>query len=333
MATNCIEGPTVFTELAAEWDGLAERGMTNTPFQTLAYQKSWWTHLHPENATLFTFITRNEDGALKGIACFYLIDNTLHFNGCIEETDYLDLISAEDDAAQVWSEVLFALDKSSLPDSLIIDLCNIPEKSPTREVLAEVGPDHGYTVQESIIEVCPVITLPESFDVYLDNLDSKQRRETSRKLRRAEGAGVTNTIVGADEDVHEAVDEFLELLQSSTFEKRDWLNDGRRAHFHEVAEAAQKAGTLQLMFSAVEGDRAAGLFNFDYDDRIWVYNSGLDPAKYGSLSMGVVLTAAAIENAIETGQHSFDFLRGNEEYKYRLGAVDTAVYRIVLAKP
>lgn len=333
MATNCIEGPAVFAELAAEWDDLALRGMTNTPFQTLAYQDSWWTNLHPEDATLFSFITRDEQGTLLGIASFYLKDNSLHFNGGIEETDYLDLIAAEEDAAQVWAEVLTAIAAGNLPESLTIDLVNIPENSPSRTILAELASQNGYTFQEEVIEVCPVIILPESFEAYLDSMESKQRREASRKLRRAEGADVTNTIVGPDDDVHAAVDEFLELLQSSTFEKRDWLTDGRRAHFHAVAEAAQIAGTLQLMFSAVEGDRAAGLFNFDYDGRIWVYNSGLDPAKYGALGLGVVLTAAAIKQAIETGRHTFDFLRGNEEYKYRMGAVDTTIYRVVLARP
>ena len=105
--------------------------------------------------------------------------------------------------------------------------------------------------------------------------------------------------------MEQAVDEFLELLQKSTYEKRDWLNEGRRAVFHEAAAAAAGAGTLQLLFAEVNGQKAAALFNFDYDGRIWVYNSGLDPAAFGSLSLGVVLTAKAIERAIENGRTEF----------------------------
>lgn len=333
MATTCIEGPAAFSELAAEWDTLAQRGMTDTPFQTLAYQRSWWTNLRPESARLFTFVARDDNGTLRGIVCLYHLDNALHFNGCVEETDYLDLIAAKEDAAWVWKEALACIGTGGLPPWRALDLCNIPAGSITRDALTTTAREIGLSVQETVMEVCPIIDLPETFEAYLENMDSKQRREISRKMRRAEAADVTNTIVGPDEDVHAAVDEFLDLLQSSTFEKRDWLNDGRRALFHEVAEAAEQAGTLQLMFSAVDGDRAAGLFNFDYKGRIWVYNSGLDPSKYGALSLGVVLTAAAIENAIATGRRSFDFLRGDEEYKYRFGAVDTSVYRLTLAKP
>jgi len=86
------------------------------------------------------------------------------------------------------------------------------------------------------------------------------------------------------------------------------------------------------MFLEVEGERAAALYNLDYKDRIWVYNSGLDPVAFGHLSLGVVLTTKAIELAIEDGHAVFDFMRGNEEYKYRFGAQDTYVHRIHITK-
>lgn len=98
--------------------------------------------------------------------------------------------------------------------------------------------------------------------------------------------------------------------------------------FYETAAAAQADGTLQLMFMEVDGQKAAALFNFEYAGRVWVYNSGLDPASFGHLSLGVVLTARAIETAIAHGNHTFDFLRGNEEYKYRFGAQNTTVHRL-----
>jgi CelD/BcsL family acetyltransferase involved in cellulose biosynthesis len=50
------------------------------------------------------------------------------------------------------------------------------------------------------------------------------------------------------------------------------------------------------------------------------------------LSLGVVLTAKAIEHAIENGRSTFDFLRGNETYKYRFGAKDTEIYRLAISR-
>ena len=332
MITELINDSDVFTQLANEWDTLAQQGITDTPFQTLAYQKAWWTHLHPSNGRLHTLTVRNEKKELLAIACMYNIDGVLYFNGCVEETDYLDLITTHEHAEIAWQAILDCLCSPNFPQWHAIDLCNVPQTSPTRTILPQEAQRRGFLFNERVNEVCPVIPLPDTFEAYLNAIDSKQRREINRKLRRAEGADAQLVVVGPEDDVETAVTDFLDLLQKSTFEKRDWLNDGRRAVFYEAARAAHKAGTLQLLFIEVNGKKAAGLFNFDYKDRIWVYNSGLDPALFGALSLGVVITAKAIEYAVENGRKTFDFLRGNETYKYRFGAEDTTIYRLHLAR-
>ncbi|MCP4425891.1 MAG: GNAT family N-acetyltransferase [Chloroflexi bacterium] len=329
MQTKLISGESAFDELAAEWDELAAQSMTNTPFQSLAYQRAWQRHLQPEGSQLTTIAIRQDSGKLTAVACLYImLDGVIHFNGCVEETDYLDLICAAENAEAAWTAVLNALCTPEYPHWTTLDLCNIPADSPTRTILPRLAQKHNLAFHETIHEVCPIIALPATFDDYLNSLDSKQRREVRRKLRRAAGADVAITSVGHEDNVAEAVNDFLELLQKSTYEKRDWLNDDRRAVFHDTAKAALEARTLQLLFAEVEGQKAAALFNFDYDGRIWVYNSGLDPAAFGPLSLGVVLTAKAIEKAIEDGRTHFDFLRGNETYKYRFGAKDTEIYRL-----
>ncbi|MCB9421215.1 MAG: GNAT family N-acetyltransferase [Ardenticatenaceae bacterium] len=332
MQTTLISGTAVFTELASEWDALARQGMTDTPFQTLAYQQAWWTHLQPVDTTLQTIAVRQSTGELAAIACLYVTaDGIVHFNGCVEETDYLDLICAPANAEASWTAVFDLLCSPQFPDWNLLELCNIPAASPSREILAQLAQKHDLTATEVISEVCPVIQLPATFDAYLDELDSKQRRELNRKLRRADAADVNIHIVNPDDDLTGEVDAFLELLQKSTFEKRDWLTNGRRAVFHDAAQAALANGTLQLMFAEVDGQKAATLFNFDYKSRTWVYNSGLDPSAFGALSLGVVLTAKAIEHAIANGRSHFDFLRGNETYKYRFRAKDTEIYKVTIA--
>lgn len=333
MRSILYVGESAFTELRDEWDELAGRAMTNTPFQAWAYQRAWWEHLKPAGSRLVTIATRKDEDELVGVACLFALDQTIHFNGCIEETDYLDLITPPDLAVEVWQATLNCLEATDAVSWRALDLCNIPEQSPTRTILSAIAEKKSYSFEENLIEVCPIIQLPEAFDAYLESLDSKQRRELSRKLRRAEAAEVTTTIINQSDNIENEVDSFLELLQKSTFEKRDWLNDGRRAMFHDVARAMQDRGALQLMFTAVEGRRAAALFNFDYNDRIWVYNSGLDPTAFAALSPGVILTTTAIEEAIKLGRGEFDFLRGDEEYKYRFGAVDTKIFRCRVERP
>ncbi|MBE2199975.1 MAG: GNAT family N-acetyltransferase [Anaerolinea sp.] len=327
-----IHGDAVFEQLANEWDNLARRSQTNTPFQRLAYQKAWWQHLHPHSATLHTIAVRANNGDLLGIGCFYIYNEIVYFNGCVEETDYLDLITGAATAETVWTAVLDTLLTPDFPAWHTLDLCNVPATSSSRLIVPRLAAAHGLQFAESVHEVCPIITLPDNFETYLEMLDSKQRREIRRKLRRAQGADAQLIIVGPNDDLEAAVNDFLDLLAKSTFEKRDWLHDGRRAVFHATAQAAQADGSLLLLFMEVNGRKASTLFNFDYNNAVLVYNSGLDPAAFGQLSLGEVLTAKAIEWAIDNGRTAFDFLRGDEAYKYRFGAQDTMIYKLHLAK-
>lgn len=326
MKTEVVAGADAFDALAPVWDQLVDRSMTATPFQLLAYQKAWWTHLGPGD--LYTIALRDDSEQVCAIACFYLLDGILYFNGCVEETDYLDLIVPTERAQSAWKHVFAVLESPQFPGWKAMSLCNVPEASPTRAILESIAAERGLGFHTEVQDVCPVICLPNTFDAYLMDLDKKQRHEIRRKLRRASAAQAEIAIVQDADKLASSVDKFLHLLQLSTTEKEDWLNEGRRAVFHEVAAATRENGILQLMFLKHRQKEAAALFNFDYKGRIWVYNSGLDIGEFGHLSPGVVLTAQAIELAIEEGKDAFDFLRGDEAYKYRFGAEDTLIYRL-----
>jgi CelD/BcsL family acetyltransferase involved in cellulose biosynthesis len=62
------------------------------------------------------------------------------------------------------------------------------------------------------------------------------------------------------------------------------------------------------------------------------YLSGFDP-QWAAFSPGVLLIAHAIEEAIREGQQEFDFLRGNEPYKYLWGAQDSSTWQRTLSHP
>jgi CelD/BcsL family acetyltransferase involved in cellulose biosynthesis len=330
LKTNLIHGSKAFDILKDEWDELVGRSMTNTPFQSLAYQRSWWDNLG--EGDLFTITIRESTDNLIAIGCFYLKEGTVYFNGCIEETDYLDLLVQSNLAEATWEVILDCMDSSGFPNWSNLDLCNVPENSPTNIILPELARWRGYRFNVEEFDVCPVITLPDTFDAYLANLSKKQRHEIRRKMRRAETAGAQVSLVESDDSLASEVDSFLRLLASSSDSKNAWLTESRKAIFHEIAQAAGSSGTLQLMFLEINGKKAAGLFNFAYRNRIWVYNSGLDPNEFGYLSAGVVLTARSIEKAIEDGRSEFDFLRGSEAYKYRFGAGDTVINRLFISK-
>jgi CelD/BcsL family acetyltransferase involved in cellulose biosynthesis len=184
-----------------------------------------------------------------------------------------------------------------------------------------------------IEDVCPIIPLPETWDDYLMSIDKKQRHEIRRKLRKADAADTRFIIVGNEHDIRAEMEIFIDLHQKSTPEKDKFMDAQMQGFFFEVAQVLQDNGWLQLAFVEMYGEKTAALLNFDYGDAILVYNSGYDPMQYRHLSSGIVVTARCIEHAISLGRNKFDFLRGDEVYKYRFGAEDTEVRRLLIARP
>ena len=198
------------------------------------------------------------------------------------------------------------------------------------ETTGQMSVDYVRTVVE---DVCPVIDLPATWDEYLASLDKKQRHEIRRKMRRIEReADVNWYIVDQGRDLAEEIEAFIELHQKSSGDKDDFMDEQMKGFFRAVAHVLQPPGWLQLAFIEVDGQKAASMLNFDYEDTILVYNSGYDPQHRAHLSPGIVLLAYCIQHAIELGRARFDFLRGDEPYKYRFGAKDTKVYRLVIVR-
>jgi CelD/BcsL family acetyltransferase involved in cellulose biosynthesis len=123
---------------------------------------------------------------------------------------------------------------------------------------------------------------------------------------------------------------FLALMATDQ-EKASFLTDAMRRQMHATAQAAYKEGWLQLSFLTVDGQKAAAYLNFDYHDRIWVYNSGID-WKFMGYSPGWVLLGYLLQWANENKRKEFDFMRGEEDYKYRFGGVDKLVMRVKVAR-
>ncbi len=335
MKTQVYTDAGGFAALHQEWNPLLRDSASGTLFLTWEWQSTWWEHLGEGELYL---IAVRDGGHLSGIAPLYLTTSddglkTLSVVGCRDVSDYLDLIAASGQEAKVYGALLDWLESDEAPAWDLADLCNIRSASPTHSLLAEMAADRGYQVHTEVEDICPIIPLRATWDDYLNSLSKKQRHEIRRKLRRAEGSGQINWyIVNEEHDLAAEMEAFIELHQKSHVDKDEFMDAQMKGFFHAAAQVLHEAGWLQLAFMEVNGEKAATMLNFDYQDSILVYNSGYNPHKYARLSPGIVLLSYCIQWAIELGRSKFDFLRGDEEYKYRFGAQPTEIYRLVIAK-
>lgn len=331
---------TLNTEFSASmeqtWNDLLDRSNPHVPFLRFEYLQAWWQHrgggewpLDAQLALLFG----HKDGVLAGIAPCFIAEHEgekhLLLLGCIEISDYLDLISEEADRADFVKSMIAYVESS--PPGLgklgAIDLYNVLEDSPTIRAFEELDPSKSRLKIEQL-QHSPYIKLTGNWEAYLASLDSKQRHEIRRKMRRAAEAEIPAEVYFSAniEKLEADMDIFLGLMAQDE-DKRAFLTPAMREQLKAIMRAGFSMSCLQLVFLKIGDEFAAGYLNADYLDRIWVYNSGLD-TRFMSYSPGWVLLGHLLKWANENGRDEFDFMRGDEDYKYKFGAIDRFVMRV-----
>jgi len=333
VKTAWYASPDIFDTLAGEWDTLVNPASPELLFMSYDWQRIWWKHLGRGHLSIVT--VRDDRGVLRGIGPWFIEQEgeqrAVRIIGSTDVVDYLDILVVPGYEQDVLSALLDFMLSQDAPQWDILDLCNLPQNSPVLVLLPELAKTKGLTVTVAPLEECPIINLPRSYEEYLGMLDKKQRHELRRKRRRAQEMQAGWYIVGPEHHLDKEIDAFLELMAMSTTDKSAFLKEpGHLSFFKEIGPMMFEKGILELSFLTFEGRRAASLWQFAYRDRMMLYNSGLNPVDFPGLSPGVVLLTYNIENAIQRHFKVYDFLRGNEEYKYRMGAQKTNVYNITV---
>jgi len=324
-----------FSEFSATmWNNLVEQSIADTPFSRHEYLSEWWKTLGGGewSQAELVLISATENDQLVGIAPLFITEydgrQALMLVGSIEISDYLDLIVRADDLPRFLSGLLdFLASRFASNDNWSgIDWYNLPDSSPTPAALKTESGRRGWTHHEEIYRPTPRIALNGSFEEYLSRLDKKQRHEIRRKMRRAAESGkVRFYVVDKDADIETELDSFFHP-QFIFVIKAMFLRDAMRDQMSTTIRAAHEGGYLWLGFLEVEGVKAAASLNFDYKNKLWGYNSGVR-RDFMELSPGWVLLAHVIQWCCENGRYEFDFMRGDEEYKYRFGGVNRYVMR------
>ncbi len=334
MDFQLIRSTSELDPIAEQWNDLLAESASHVPFLRFEYLRTWWDTLGggewPEGE--LAVVAGRDNGRLVGIAPLFFTKNrdglpALMLLGSIEISDYLDIIVRETDLPGFVDGLLGFLGGLQEPAWQVLDWYNLPDDSPTLPALQQAAAARGWEYSSEQLQHSPYIPLPGDWEAYLAGIDKKQRHEIRRKLRRVETSDlpVRWYFVEGGSNIEEDAQAFLDLMAQDP-EKANFLTEAMRSQMLATIRCSFEEGCLQLAFLEVGGHRAAGYLNFDYLNRIWVYNSGLD-RRYMEYSPGWVLLAYLLQWANENKRTEFDFMRGDEDYKYRFGAVDRYVVR------
>jgi CelD/BcsL family acetyltransferase involved in cellulose biosynthesis len=267
------------------------------------------------------------------------------FFGASYHADYATVLTDPTDMPAVAAAVAAALAKP--PDPAhgttpwdVVDLRRLRPADPSlgaleRALRAAAG--SKWIVAREQEDVCPVVTSPSGeWDAYLATLDKKARHEIRRKLRRAAAVGEMTIEISAPSS--EAIDAFI-ALHRMRFGDDGLFPDNpggerSRRFVHRLAEfelADPGNGQLHVALVRCGARLVFAALAFDNGEQVFLYNAGMDPSA-AEVSPGVTGTALYFRDRLAAGRRRFDFLRGNEPYKYEWGAVDEPIERLLVTR-
>ena len=312
-----------------QWKNLLACSAVNTVFLTPQWQQVWWDQFG-DGAEMLLLCLKDGGSELEGIAPLARRNGTISFIGSQDVCDYGDFLVARKAESRFYSLLLDHLDHEAWQT---LELWSLPEHSPTLAHLPDMARAHGYAVEIEAEDVAPVLELPQDWDSYLQGLSKKDRHELRRKMRRLYSTSEEPRFLAVSDasEVESSLDDFFRLMRYSKEVKHRFLTAPREQFFRSIAGTLSRIGVFKLFFLEMAGVRVAATMCFDYGKGRLLYNSGFDP-EYGYYSVGLILKALCVKDAIENGFEYFDFLRGAEPYKYDLGAKDRTVYHMVVRR-
>ena len=320
------------TELpASEWERLLATNTTASAFSNRAVHEAWWIGYGAE-ATDVSLAAYNADGVLCAYLPLMLRPDGVRYLGATYHIDYATVLIDLTDATHA-TRAAEALVAHLFADPSPLDLRRLRRADRAHALLMNaLASDTTRATTLAVEEPAPAIDLTgiTTFDGYLERIDKKDRHEIRRKVRRGEGAGV---MITAKTHAVDDLAEFIKLHRARWGHHGLFTDDEKgardKAFMRELfARAPESLITIIVARNLEFGAFAAGLFLRDAAGlRYW--NAGGELAAR-SLSPGILLFAHGVQMAISEGKQVFDFLRGNESYKYEVGATDVDVLMITV---
>lgn len=183
---------------------------------------------------------------------------------------------------------------------------------------------------ETRLDLAPRLLLPASFETWLREQLGSNTRQKIRRFRRKYSTSPDFTIRDATlETKNRDLDTFEQM----------WLHRWKRIKGRSTRIKAEKYRRIiddgitsgHMRLTVFEYKRQAVAIHALYDDSVTKtvsYFVGARDGSFTALPAGLLLHADAIERAIAQGRKCYDFLRGDEPYKYQLGAIDAALTSI-----
>lgn len=324
ISVDIINDDEGFEGLKDQWNALLKHSVSDCLFLTWEWLFTWWKHFS-DNCQLH-IITLREGETLIAIAPFTIRSRrwkrllpfqTLEFLGTgAVGSDYLDILIRQGYEDRVHTTLAEYLAE----DKHMLSLPSVEKNASQACEFARRIALRGWSATQIATDVCPYIDLSDhSWESYLSSLSSAHRRNINRRKKNLHKSwDIKFELVKSEQQRPEA----LRLLM--TLHGKRWHTRGLPGVFfdptvvafhEEISQRMLALGGLRLYILRMNGEPVAAIYGFQYNHEFYYYQSGFNP-DYQRYSVGLVAMAYAIQNAIGEQVKLFDFLRGDESYKF-----------------
>jgi CelD/BcsL family acetyltransferase involved in cellulose biosynthesis len=321
-----VTDPKEFEALAPVWNSLLENCHDESSmYLSLEWLATWWRYFgEGKRLNLLLF---ERDGQTIGIVP--LIKNeyrigpfkldaleSITWTSC----NYVGLVLPEH-RDEITAALLGYLRENLHGVSLILRLSLIPEDSQFLSALKKnMAPlVKSLVFQERVRTLAPYIDLPSSWEGYSASLGRRRRKVLGKALRHLEREKrmVEFRQYTAD-SLDEGLNRFFDLHQERwhMVGLRGSFPESKDREFHrEVARKFLNRNWLHLSSLTIDGEVASALFACIFNQKFYAITEARN-IRYARYSVGHLHGIQVIKDAIDRRLSEFDFLQGDEPYKF-----------------
>lgn len=312
--------------LKHEWTTLVEVSAASTPFHTPEWLLTWWKHFG--SGELRVFACRQGCALLGILPCFLHTwegrrQLTLLGSGI---SDYLEPLMAPGSAPE-----LFDLLSGYLLGASNWDVCDWQDlASPTP--LAGLA-QTGLCVRIADEIPCSEISIAGTWDDFCRDRPHGLRRNLRRYAEKARQ--VADFHFFAEQGFKAELLEILIRLHRARWTRHGeagMIAANRSANFlREAVPALAARGKAMFFGLEFQGRTVAVILSFPHNNVLFAYLSGFDP-EYDQYGFGRLLLNKSLEYAFQKRFKSWNFLRGNEPYKFEWGSRIIPKCRLIISR-
>lgn len=327
-----------FSRFRKPWNTLLDASRSESFFLKWEWMYTFWDSIDKQATELQVWLC-HDGSRLVGIAPLYSYKTAflkvpvrkLAFLGDRVASDYLDVFAAPGYEDRCCGEVMRILRYDSPVTYDILELDGLCTDSNLYRYLS-VGDDAGKGMYLLPRFDCPRTILDTSFNDYMLRLSASTRYSLGRmgrKFKRQFGEiAIEHLDVKKNPHMLGVLFDLHRKRWGALKGKRSTFSGAFRELFNNRLVARLDEGDGFFSCMNVDDDPVSILYIFVYKNNAFFYQNGWNP-EYASYGVGLLNILQALRHAIDTGFKSFDFLRGEEAYKYKFCEDSRQAYAVL----